>query len=53
MGIRVIYPQDWWGLFSGVGDAIADEVVIALAQGSVIDLDKVLVDGLVVVALDF
>ena len=39
-------------LDAGVGDAVADEAVVALACGAVIDLDEILVDGLVVVALD-
>ena len=52
MVIRVNKYQDWWGLLAGVGDAVADEVVVALAHGAVIDLDEVLVDGLVVVTLD-
>ena len=35
-----------------MGNAVADEVIIALTDGTVIDLDQVLVDGLEVVALD-
>ena len=52
MDIRVKKEEKLLDLDAGVGDAVTDEAVVALACGAIIYLDEILVDGLVVVALN-